>query len=170
MFKKISLTLAILLITGIIVSETTNFAVINTDRILGECKDGKRIQGILLALQDDWNAQIQDKQQEYEAAYEAYQNPPVMASDDYLTQKEQELADIEEEFYQLQEKIQSRANQKQNELLTPIINKLDSITVNLAAKHDFQAIFDVTITGFVYVDSTLDITDIVIEEMDKGVE
>ena len=168
--KKIVLTLAILIVAGMVISESTRFAVINTDRILSECKDGKRVQGILFALQDDWNSQIQEKKTEYDTTFEAYQNPPVMASDDYLKQKEAEIAEIEEEFFQLQEKIQQKANQKQNELLTPIIEKLDSITVDLAAKNDYQAIFDVTITGFVYVDSTLDVTDIVIKEMDKGVE
>jgi len=170
MLKKIILTLMISTITLLAFAEGMKFAVINTDKILEQSKDGKRIQGILEALQEEWNNQISEKETEYQTAYDAYLNPPPMASDDFKKQKQDELTILEGEYVELQKEISKKANKKQSELLQPLFVKLEAITDNLAKKNGYSAIFDVTLTGFVYVDSTLDVTDIVIEEMNKNCE
>ncbi|MBN2461028.1 MAG: OmpH family outer membrane protein [Candidatus Cloacimonetes bacterium] len=170
MFKYSFILTLLLLVIANTFAEDFKFAVVNTDRILEESKDGKKVQGILSALEEEWNSQINSKESQYKAAYDAYLNQPPMATEEFKKQKEEELSQLEEEYLALQKEINKKAQKKQNELLLPIFEKLGAITDNIAKQKNYRAIFDVTLTGFVYVDSTLDITDIIIQEMDKGVK
>ncbi|MBN1327331.1 MAG: OmpH family outer membrane protein [Candidatus Cloacimonetes bacterium] len=168
--RNIILISILMILAVTCVAEDMKFAIINADRILEVCKDGKRVKGILNALQEEWNNQLVAKEAEYKAAYDEYMNMPEMVTDDFRKEKENQLIKLEGEYTTLQKTINSKANKKQDELLMPIFEKLGRITEELSIERNYRAIFDMTLSGFVYVDSTLDVTEIVIQKMDEGVE
>jgi outer membrane protein len=166
--KKITLITLILLLAGTaIYSEDQKIAYINSDRVLEQSSDGQRIQTIISALQEEWNNQLQQKETVLKAKYEEYDNLPVMVEDSVKKSLENEIIELENQYRMLQEEIRQKANSKQEELLMPIFQKLGDVTKKIASENGYTAIFDLNMSGFVYIDSTLDVTDMVLEQMNK---
>lgn len=166
--KKITLLiLMIILATTALISQEQKIAYINSDMVLEKSKDGQRIQTIISALQEEWNNQLTQKETVLKAKYEEYDNLPVMVEESVRKDLEQDIIELENQYRQLQDEIRQKANSKQEELLLPIFQKLGNITQKVAQASGYTAIFDLNMSGFVYIDSTLDVTDQVLEEMNK---
>ncbi len=166
--KKITILalIALVAVTALFSAEQ-KIAYINSDRVLENSKDGKRIQTIIQTLQEEWNNQLTQKETVLKAKYDEYDNLPVMVEESVKKSLEQEIIQLEDQYRKLQEEIRQKANSKQEELLMPIFQKLGDITKKVAAANGYSAIFDLNMSGFVYIDSTLDVTDQVLEEMNK---
>lgn len=167
MKKLVLLTLVALLISVILIAEEQKIAYINSDKVLEMSTDGQRVQTIITTLQGEWNTQITQKETVLQSKYDEYDNLPVMVEESARKKLEEEIITLENQYRQLQNEIREKANQKQEELLLPIFQKLGDVTKKIAAANGFTAIFDLNMSGFVYIDSTLDVTDQVLEEMNK---
>lgn len=162
----IALTLVILLCSSLLAEQ--KIAYINSDLVLEKSKEGQRIQTIMMTLQEEWNNQLLAKENEFKEKYEEYMNLPVMTDDEFKKEKEAELQKIDEEYTVLQKEISQKAKQKQQELLNPILEKLGEVTEQIAKDRGFTAIFDLNISGLVYIDEELDLTDEVVAKIDQG--
>ena len=167
MKKLVLLTLVALLIGAILIAEEQKIAYINSDKVLEMSNDGQRVQTIITTLQGEWNAQITQKETVLQSKYDDYDNLPVMVEESARKKLEEEIIALENQYRLLQNEIREKANQKQEELLLPIFQKLGDVTKKIASANGFTAIFDLNMSGFVYIDSTLDVTDQVLEEMNK---
>ena len=159
-------TLLIILAAGLVAE--TKIAYINSDLVLENSKEGKRIQTIIMTLQEEWNNQLMAKENQFKVKFEEYQNLPVMTDEEYKKELEMELQTLDGEYAALQQEIQQKAKNKQDELLNPILQKLGDVTKALAEENGYSAIFDLNISGLVYVDPALDVTDIVVEKLDAS--
>jgi len=167
MKKIVILTLITLLVGLTINAQDLKIAYINSDVVLEQSNDGQRVQTIITALQEEWNNQISQKETALQSKYEEYDNLPVMVEESVKKNLEAKIIELENQYRQLQNEIREKANKKQEELLLPIFQKLGNITQEVAKAKGYSAIFDLNMSGFVYIDSTLDVTDQVLEEMNK---
>jgi len=167
MKKTTILISALLLISSMLIAEGLTIGYINSDLVLEQSTDGKRVQTIISTLQEEWNNQITQKETVLQSKYEEYDNLPVMVEESVKKQLETEIIGLENQYRTLQNEIRDKANQKQEELLLPIFQKLGDVTKIVAELNGFSAIFDLNMSGFVYIDSTLDVTDQVLKEMNK---
>jgi Skp family chaperone for outer membrane proteins len=60
--------------------------------------------------------------------------------------------------------------QRQNELLAPILNKLKTIIEKVAIENNYSIVFDASAGSILYAKPSLDITDLILNEMEKTVE
>lgn len=167
MKKSIVFILVLILAAAALFTEEQKIAYINSDMVLEKSKDGQRIQTIISTLQEEWNNQLSQKETVLQAKYEEYDNLPVMVEENVRKGLEQEIIELEDQYRKLQDEIRQKANSKQEELLLPIFQKLGNVTQKVAEANGYTAVFDLNMSGFVYIDSTLDLTNQVLEEMDK---
>ncbi len=167
MKKIVLLTVTIVFLGTFLLAESPEIAYINSDRILENSKDGQRIQTIIKTLEEEWNNQITEKEQILQEKYDEYQNQPVMVDENFKKEKEKEIIALEEEYVQLKREIAQKAKKKQDELLFPILQKLGIASEKIALEKGYSAIFDLNMSGLVYIDQKLDVTDLVVEEMNK---
>jgi len=168
MKKFMILIVATLLIAGTaLYSQEQKIAYINSDLVLEQSNEGQRIQTIISALQEEWSNQLLQKENVLEEMYNEYDNLPKMVEESVRSKLEEEIIAEENQYRQLQNEIKEKANSKQEELLMPIFQKLGDVTKKVAEEMGFSAIFDLNMSGFVYIDSTLDVTEQVLEEMNK---
>ena len=139
-------------------------------------------QELLLAMPENDSAQAQLERfaNQLQTQMEAMQNELNTKYQDYLNQQEQ-LTDLirqtkEEEIQQLQERIQNFQNtaqqemqKKQNELMTPIINKANEAIKAVARENGFIYIFDISRGTILYFsDKSQDILPLVKQKL--GIE
>jgi len=167
MKKFVILTLITLLAGLTINAEELKIAYINSDLVLEQSTDGMRVQTIISTLQEEWNNQIVQSETALQSKYQEYDNLPVMVEESVKKSLETEIIEMEGQYRALQNEIREKANKKQEELLLPIFQKLGDVTKIVAKAKGYSAIFDLNMSGFVYIDSTLDVTDQVLEEMNK---
>lgn len=165
--KKILIIVALLVLVSLNVLAENKIAYINSDLVLENSQEGKKIQTIIMTLQEEWNNQLLAKENDFKTKYEEYMNLPVMTDAEYKKEKEAELQKIDSEYTALQKEISQKAKTKQEELLNPILQKLGDVTKTLAIEKDLSAIFDLNISGLVYIDPALDITDEVVEKLNS---
>lgn len=166
--KKFYLILLMgLLVTGILTAQEFKIAYIDTDRVLSNSNDGKQIKTVIATLEEEWDGQLIKKEEDLKLKYDEYQNLPPMTDENYRKQKETEISALEEEYLNLKKEISQKAQKKQDELLTPLFEKLGNVTQKIAQENGYTAIFDLSLSGFVYIDPALDITEQVLTEMNK---
>lgn len=168
--KKILVIVGLVVLLSLNLVAETKIAYINSDLVLENSQEGQRIQTIITTLQEEWNNQLLAKENEFKTKFEEYQNLPVMTDEEYKKEKEAELQKIDVEYSQLQQEISGKAKQKQDELLNPILQKLGDVTQQIATEKGLSAIFDLNISGLVYIDPALDITDEVVEKLDAAMQ
>jgi len=170
--KKI-IWIVLLIISCALLYSEEKMAYIDTDRIMMTSPETQEAQSILINERQKWEQEINDIDTELDQLYADYESKKMILTE---SGKQEAEAKIEE----LQQKRQTKIDeifgengkfvQKQNELLQPILNKLQTVIEKVAVENNYTVIFDAAAGGLLYAKPNMDITDIIIEEMQKTVD
>lgn len=166
------LTLAAALVTGLF-AEGNKIAYIDTDRVMAVSTDTQEAQQTLMAERQKWETEINEMDMEIQALMTDYEQKKLVLT-------AQGKMEAEAKITELTQKRQARVQelfgdtgtfmQKQNELLEPILTKLKAIIDRVSVEQNYTIVLDAASGGILYAKSSLDITDMIIEEMNKTVE
>jgi outer membrane protein len=95
----------------------------------------------------------------------------LMLSDEKRKEKEAEIEARQREYQVFIEDIfgpEGRAARKEAELWQPVFDKVNEILDRIGSQQDYTMIFDSASGALVYADRATDITDEVLEELNKG--
>lgn len=90
-----------------------------------------------------------------------YQRQEVMLSPQAKADKQQEILDKQKELQNRQTELEAQAEQRQQELLQPILERINRVIEQVRAENGYSFILDVAGAGIVAADTSLDITPIV---------
>jgi len=172
--KKIILTIVLaVLVSTIVFAETQKIAYIDTDRIMMTSPETQETQSILMEERQKWEQEIADMDAEIDQLYADYESKKMI-----LTESGKQEA--EEKIMSLTQKRQDRVQelfgengqfiQRQNELLTPILNKLKTVIEKVSVENNYSIVLDASAGSVLYAKPNLDITDLILDEMEKTVE
>ena len=165
-----------LLLVGLftaVFAETDKIACIDYDKIIRESADTIEAQKILMDEKLKWEDEINEMDKEIEMLYNDYESKQVMMTE---TAKKEAQEKMQELSMQRQNKVQEYFGenglfiQKQSELLTPILEKIHSVIDKVAVENNYLMIFDVSAGSVLYAKPNLDITDLVLEELENYTE
>lgn len=113
-----------------------------------------RFQTQLKALDDSLQRMVQD-----------YQQKSVMLSPEEKRKREQEIVQTRTQLEQQAGQLEQQAAQKQNELMKPVMERVEKVISDLRQEEGYAIIFDVASAAMVSADTTLDLTNKVIERL-----
>ncbi|MBR5735297.1 MAG: OmpH family outer membrane protein [Bacteroidales bacterium] len=168
--KKIALTLC-LAFAAFIGAQAQNVCYIDTEEILATVKDYQKVQEQLNTMADSYRSTIETELEAVDKLYRDYQNKKASLS---ASEKQR----LEEEIISKEKAVKTKQNTyfgedgvmatKSEELLAPIKEKLQAAIDAVAYKYNCSMIIDLAITtGIVYRDARYDLTDEVIEYLNK---
>jgi outer membrane protein len=171
--RKGILIFALMIIATAIFAETDKIAYIDTDRIMVESPETQEAQTILLNERQKWEQEIAEMDSEIELLYNDYESKKMILTTSGKQEAEDKIVELQQQRQAKVEEIfgeNGKFVQKQAELLEPILNKLKYVIEKVAVENNYSIIFDAAAGGLLYAKPSLDITDLVVEEMGKAEE
>lgn len=117
-----------------------------------------------------WQNELDSLRQELEASAEEFQRQRLILSEEAKTRKEDELRAAEVQFQQNTNKIFGPGGtaEKENErLVKPILDKINAVLEKIAVENNYDYIFDSVNGNIAYAKKEFDLTDLVLEELNK---
>lgn len=170
MHKKLSLTLILFLFPLLLAGQQLKVGIMNPDRVMDALPETAQVQ-------QELERYIEQRQQEFVSQYtvwmEAVNRYEEMIEDGTLSGREQEeeeerLIEREEELTNLERRIQMQIQNRQNELINPIMERVEQALETAAIEMDLEYVLNTQTSAgdpLVYFASerSVDITDRVIE-------
>jgi len=172
--KKIVLTIVLAVILSTLVfAESEKIAYIDTDRIMMTSTETQEAQTILVGERQKWEQEIADIDTEIEQLYADYESKKMILTESGKQEAETKIMTMTESR---QSKVQElfgengKFIQRQNELLAPILNKLKTVIEKVSVENNYSIVLDASAGSVLYAKPNLDITDAILDEMEKTVE
>lgn len=169
--KRVVISALVLLIVlaACVNAKETKVGIIVSARILEEFDEAIEAQQILTEEINEWQRQALQMEEELTALQEELsQQASMFYSEEKRQEKETEFQTKFEAYRQFQAQTEQRAVQRNQELFQPINDKIQKVIDEIAVEMGFDIIFDAVGSNIAYLgDQTLDITDRVLEELNK---
>lgn len=117
-----------------------------------------------------WQSELDSVRQDLEASVEEYQHQRLILSEDARQRKENELRAAEQKFQQNTNAVfgpDGKAERRNAELVKPILDKINAVLEKLAIEANYDYIFDAVNGNIAYAKKELDLTDLVLEELNR---
>jgi outer membrane protein len=116
----------------------------------------------------DMRTELQQQAAIVDSMLQDYQRQEVLLSPQAKTTKQQEILDRRNRLQQRQGEMDTQAQQRQQELLGPILERVGNVIEQIRSENRYAVVLDASKEGLVAADTALDITDAVLERL--GVE
>jgi outer membrane protein len=142
-------------------------AYINSQKILAEAPGRAEAEAEMQKEMEAYKAEVQKMGDSLNAMVAAYQKVESTLSPTARAGRQQELQKRETEYQQRVADLQHKAQQREAELVQPIMQQIDKIIEQVRAENGYAIVFDAGNQSGVVVaaDSTLDITNKVIAKL-----
>ncbi len=159
----------LLCLASTVIARDTKIGIIISARILEEYPEAVSAQETLSSEINEWQRQAQQMEEEIIALQqELEQQAAMFYSEERRQERENEYRTKINEYRTFQMEIEQRAMQRNQELFEPINERIQEIIDQIATEDGFDIIFDAVGTNIAYLgDQTLDITDRVLQELNR---
>lgn len=171
--KKTLILLILLLAFSLLFSESEKIVYIDTERVLEESKDTQEAQRLFAIEQENWQAELEEMDTELERLNTEYESKKMILTETGKAEAEETINQLLSQRQTFIQDIYGEngiAIQKNAELLEPILTKLKNVIEKVAIENNYSIVLDAASGAIRYAKQNLDITDQIIEEMDKAVE
>ena len=159
MKKILKLTLAIALLMGSTSLFVQKFGRINTQEIIMSMPETKTMQTNMEAYAKELQDNIETMNVEFNTKLQDFQKNFNTLTDIAKEMKEKDLNDLQARIREFQERAQQEYQKKQNELLSPIIEKAKNAIDKISAAGGYLVVFDTSTGSLAYFDEAT-LTDI----------
>ncbi|MCP4634472.1 MAG: OmpH family outer membrane protein [candidate division Zixibacteria bacterium] len=154
---------------NVIAQEKVGF--IDSQRIFAESKDYSDAQAKFDKDIAAWNKQAEELQAEIDVLEQELEGQSLLLTKAKREEKER-LLDAKKEAFQDYVNAtfgpDGKAERRNAELVRPIRDRIMRIIERIAIENNYAMVFDAGVTSIAYAKKTLDMTDMVLEELEKG--
>ena len=169
---RVCLITVVFLISGLNVAFSQRFGYIDTDFILNKMPDYKKAQDEINQLSQAWEKEVQDMDKEIKAMYSALQAEQVLLTEEMKKERTASIQKKEAELTEYQKKVFGFGGLyflKQQELVTPVQDKIWDAVDKVAKQNNLAIVFDKAgELVMIYTDPRFDYTDFVLDELGLG--
>ena len=143
---------------------------IDSNRILQEYKGTKELQKRYNEKINEWQRKAERMKKEIEELQRQFQTQQVILSETAKARKLQEIQEKQREYETFLQSIwgpDGEAKRLNDQLMKPFLSKVDSILRKIGEEEGYIYILDISAGVVVYADPGLDITDRVIDELNR---
>jgi outer membrane protein len=140
-----------------------------TDYILSQLPEAKKIESELKTHGAQLENQMKAKYDDYQAKLKAYQSMPATTPDAIKSDKERELAALQESMEKFRQDAQSSYSKKQTDLLDPVYKKITKAIEEVAKENGFSFIINPQVANggdvLLFNDDKYSISDLVLKKL-----
>lgn len=171
--KKLICIVAAVLVAGFTnIASAQKFGHIDSQQIIGNLPDTKAAQTTMEAEQKKVESQLETMGTEYQDKLRLYQENVQLAdaapekwSVAIRSDKEQELMSLQDRIQKFRENAQTTLQQKQSDLLSPIMKKIDDAVKKIADNGGYVYVFDKNAVLYINEALSTDLTPAVKKEL-----
>lgn len=149
-------------------AQQQKFAVVDLQRALMEIEEGRKAKTTLKTLFDQRQKTLDKQQEDLRVLKEGIEKQRDVLSREVYAKKVEELqkalAELQTTYMEFQRELAS----KEADLTKPILERLQRIVRLIGQKDGYAMVLERTEAGVVYVPSTYDLTDLVIQRYNAG--
>jgi outer membrane protein len=167
MFKKTVFIIMALIFPMSIFAQSFKFAHVSSQDVLTVMPEVTKAQAELQSLEKKYSDEIKRTNDEFQKKYQEFLQAMDSLPQNISERRQRELQDMSQRSQQFQEDAQQVMLQKQQELMTPIYQKLDNAIKAVGEAQNVIYIFDVSRTAIPYINTTqsIDVTSLVKTEL-----
>lgn len=143
---------------------------IDSQRIFAEFRETQEAEKVYKKEVDQWKAEAATKEQEIAKLQEELRAQSLMLSEEKQKEKKLELDRKLEEYQRFVSETfgeEGIAAKRNKELTQPIVGRINKILERLSEQEGYSLVFDVANANIVYAKKDFDLTDRVLEELNK---
>ena len=126
------------------------FGFINSQELIASMPDTDSVQSKVSTLAKDLESQFNTMRTEFATKAEEYQKNSTTLSETVRKQKEKELNDLQLRIQEFNQSANQELQTKQQELMAPIFEKMQTAITNVAKEQNLTAVFDVAAGALLY--------------------
>jgi outer membrane protein len=143
----------------------TKVGYVDTRRVIQEAPGAQEARSTLEREWQGYQQQMQAMEDSLNTMMADYQQRSLVMSAEAKQRREQEIRQKQASFQERAEEIQTLAGRRQQELMTPIMTKVEEAIGEVRKAEGFALVFDVASEAIVSADPSLDLTDRVIARL-----
>lgn len=150
-------------------AENLKIGYIDSERIRMEYKAYADAQKKVNQITEEWRKQALDKRAEGDQLMSTYESQKLLLSEQKRAEMEEQIKKKYAEFEEFVQEFSApggKLDQKAQEILKPILDKINAVLEKIGKEGGYDFIFDIQL-GIVYADDQYDLTDKVLEELGK---
>ena len=163
-------TAFLLVLPGVAAAQMGEIRYINSQDILAEAPGAKEAQAQFEQDMQGYQAEVQQMATELDNLVNQYETQQAMLSPSAKQQREADIRAKQQAYQQELAAIDERAGQRQQELVQPVMDRINQVIEQIRAEGSYAIIFDVAGGGVVAADSALDLTQEVIRRLQASGE
>ena len=149
MFKKIALLLLCVFPISLMGQEV-KLGHINSQEILSLMPERAEIEKTLNDLQTQWENELLKMREEYYAKIKEFQDKQATMPESIKQARQSEIVEIEQRINTFNQTASSDLQKKQQELFTPVIDKVKKAINEVGSENNYTYIFDLSTQSIVY--------------------
>ncbi len=149
-------------------AEDIKIGVVDVDQAFNATDEGKKVRDELQRKQREAEAEIKPMIERYRALAEEIQAKKFVLSEEALLQKQGEVANLEATIKSRQTELESKLQNDQVLLLTPLQKKLQTTIASIGKEGGFTVIIERNAPFLMYSREALDITDLVVARFNES--
>lgn len=175
-YNRISMLLFVSLIflTFSMSANAQKLGYVNSQQILAQYKEAQDAQEQLDKINREWEAEAREMQTQFQEMGQQLDSQSLLLSEERQREKQAELQALYQKIQEYQNQKWGQSGEffrKQEEIMKPIIDKVNAAIKKVGEEERFDYIFDTVAGNILYASpSQEDLTDLVIEELEKGLE
>lgn len=147
---------------------------INSQQILAQYKEAQDAQEQLDKINQEWQAEGAEMQKQFQDMGQQLESQSLLLSEERQREKQAELQALYQRIQQYQNDKWGQNGEffkKQEEVMKPVYDKINAAIKKVGEEERFDYIFDIVAGNIVYASTEQeDLTDLVVEELEKGLE
>jgi outer membrane protein len=131
---------------------------IDSRRLMAEAPGAQDVRQSIESEMQRFQQQVQAMQDTLQQMYTAYQQQQATLSPERRRAREEEITARQRTFEERAEQLEEQAGRRQNELMEPIMTRVNDAINRLREEGGYAIIFDAATAGMVAADPALDLT------------
>jgi outer membrane protein len=149
MFKKIALVLLCALPFSLMAQEV-KLGHVNSQEILTLMPERAVIEKTINDLQSQWEKELVKMREEYYAKVKEFQEKQSTMPESIKTARQGEISDLEQRITTFNQTASEDLRKKQQELFTPVIDKVKKAINEVGSENNYLYIFDLSTQSIIY--------------------
>ncbi len=149
MFKKIALVLLCALPFSLMAQEA-KLGHVNSQEILSAMPERVTIEKTIKDLQDQWEKEMTKMREEYYAKIKEFQDKQATMPESIKQARQSEIAELEQRISTFQQTASTDLQKKQQELFTPVIDKVKKAINEVGSENGYLYLFDLSTQSIIY--------------------
>lgn len=143
---------------------------IDSNRLLNEYKGKDELKVKLQKQLEKWEKDAIAQKEKIQKLIKEFESQGAMLSDDAKARKQKDIEQKQMEYETFVQKIwgaEGEAKKINEEVMKPVVDKVNIILQRIGKEREYSIIFDVASTGVVYAKEGMDLTNEVVDEINK---